>query len=67
MEGVWRMLGNRRAYGSCYISYPTVVHLCVVHYHGLPAHCVHGAGLLDEYEAVYIAEAQESAAVTPVP
>lgn len=58
VESLWRVHGHWRKNRRCYFPHTPVVYLYFFSYAGLSYYCIHGTGLLDEYETIHL-DAQE--------
>ena len=63
MAGLWRLHRHRRADRDCFVKNPDVVHLYLIPDARFADHRLHGARILDEYEAVHPHAPAQSAAL----
>lgn len=54
MERIWRLYRYWRQAGNFNQQNPPVFHLYIDSYYGLACHYLHGAGVLEKYEEVYL-------------
>jgi hypothetical protein len=54
MERIWRLYGYRRQVRNFNQQDPPVFHLYIYSHHGLACDYLHGAGVLEEYEKIYL-------------
>jgi len=60
MERLWGLHSHWQPHGHCYQPHPAVFYVRLATHHGLPHHYLHGAGLLEKYEKVYMGGQEES-------
>jgi hypothetical protein len=60
MERIWRLYGYRRQVRNFNQQNPPVFHLCIYSYYGLACYYLYGAGILEEYQEVYLGGEEKS-------
>lgn len=63
MEGLWCVLGHWRPNGHCHVPHSHVVHVYFFPHPWFSHYYLHGAGVLDEHEALYFSGEEKSIAV----